>query len=90
MQQQQQQLPSITYASPDYRPVVQPNALWLQPPPPTTVQPLPAMMMDETMTDEDDSTTVPTPSSSSSSHQQLDNKKSFKLTATAGSSLPEI
>lgn len=87
MQHQQQQLPSITYASPDYRPAVQPNALWLQPPPPTTVPP-PAMMMDETMTDEGDSTTVPTPSSSSSSHQ-LDNKNSFMLTATAGSSLPE-
>ncbi|KAI7883415.1 hypothetical protein K492DRAFT_205386 [Lichtheimia hyalospora FSU 10163] len=41
--QQQQALPSITYASPDYRPPPRSDALWLQP-----VQPAPStMMMDE-------------------------------------------
>ncbi|KAG2227947.1 hypothetical protein INT45_011970 [Circinella minor] len=31
-------MPSITYASPDYRPPISPNALWLQPPAPQQQQ----------------------------------------------------
>ncbi|KAI8149776.1 hypothetical protein BJV82DRAFT_652966 [Fennellomyces sp. T-0311] len=56
-------MPAITYASPDYRPPVSPNALWLQPP---QQQPEPsAMAVDEAdSTDEDELTTlVQTPSS---------------------------
>lgn len=57
------QLPSITYASPDYRPPPRLDALWLQPPPPP-----PTMMMDEDLTDEDDSHSLLTPSTSSHEH----------------------
>ncbi|KAI9320567.1 hypothetical protein BX666DRAFT_2024209 [Dichotomocladium elegans] len=41
-------LPSITYASPDYRPPPRSDALWLQP-----VHPSPVTMMDEDLTDEE-------------------------------------
>ncbi|KAI8384428.1 uncharacterized protein BYT42DRAFT_562521 [Radiomyces spectabilis] len=49
-------LPSITYASPDYRPPPRTDALWLQPVPTAT----PAM--EEDSTDEDDTQSLMTPS----------------------------
>ncbi|ORY97597.1 hypothetical protein BCR43DRAFT_523739 [Syncephalastrum racemosum] len=61
----QSSLPSITYASPDYRPPPRADALWLQPQHTST----PSMTMDEDLTDEDDmAQSLPTPSSSSSQH----------------------
>lgn len=48
-------LPSLTFASPDYRPPPRPDALWLQPVPSTTTP-----MMEDDSTDEDD--VLPNPS----------------------------
>ncbi|KAI9266437.1 hypothetical protein BDA99DRAFT_505649 [Phascolomyces articulosus] len=78
-QEENASMPAITYASPDYRPPVNPNALWLQPPPQQQQQQLQyksikqqqsklsglTMMVDETdSTDEDDLPTLAqTPSS---------------------------
>ncbi|ORX52692.1 hypothetical protein DM01DRAFT_1336476 [Hesseltinella vesiculosa] len=47
-------VPSLTFASPDYRPPPRPDALWLQPvPQPTT------FMMEEDSTDDDDALRTP-------------------------------
>lgn len=64
--QQQAPLPSITYASPDYRPPPRSDALWLQP-----VQPAPPsnMMMDEELTDEE-ALLTPLPSMQQQQQQQ--------------------
>lgn len=64
--QQQAPLPSITYASPDYRPPPRSDALWLQP-----VQPAPPsnMMMDEELTDEE-ALLTPLPSMQHQQQQQ--------------------
>ncbi|KAG0171024.1 hypothetical protein DFQ30_001644 [Apophysomyces sp. BC1015] len=56
----QSDLPSITYASPDYRPPPREDALWLQP-----INPVSApTMMEEDSTDEDEAQVLLTPSCS--------------------------
>ncbi|KAI7852160.1 hypothetical protein BDC45DRAFT_197825 [Circinella umbellata] len=61
--QDQPNLPSITYASADYRPPPRPDALWLQAPP-STVPATTNNTMDEDLTDEDDVQSILTPSTS--------------------------
>ncbi|KAI8137490.1 hypothetical protein BJV82DRAFT_674710 [Fennellomyces sp. T-0311] len=79
--EEQSELPSITYASPDYRPPPRPDALWLQPIPPTsTPAPMSTTMMDEDLTDEDDAQAVLTPSSS----LQHPGKSQFISNASSG------
>ncbi|CDH48650.1 predicted protein [Lichtheimia corymbifera JMRC:FSU:9682] len=63
-QQQKAPLPSITYASPDYRPPPRSDALWLQPAPSSTL-----MMMDEELTDEE-ALLTPLPSMQQQQQQQ--------------------
>ncbi|KAI9491756.1 hypothetical protein BDB00DRAFT_831329 [Zychaea mexicana] len=76
--QNQPNLPSITFASADYRPPPRPDALWLRAPPPAT-----HTVMDEDLTDEDDGQAVLTPSTSLQ-HPSTSKPHQYSTTPLAG------
>ncbi|KAI9244112.1 hypothetical protein BDA99DRAFT_529447 [Phascolomyces articulosus] len=89
---EQANLPSITYASADYRPPPRPDALWLQAPLPTATTTATSVTnsnhMDEDLTDEDDNHSVLTPSTSlqhpTKSHNNNTNNNNNTTTTTIG------
>jgi hypothetical protein len=71
-------LPSLTFASPDYRPPPRPDALWLQPVPSSTSTP----MMEDDSTDEDDVLPNPSYNDTLTEKQQTNTTNGFEWVMT--------